>query len=109
MSAHTFVRGKILGKGFRVPVKGKFLKKRSVLLRGSLFKISQGDLKRLARQGGIKRISPSSLVEAREALYSFLKRTIKDAFFYCQHARRVTVSTNDIMYSLKKQGITMYR
>jgi histone H4 len=46
--------------------------------------------------------------ETRIILKMFLEGIIRDAMTYTEHARRKTVTTVDIVYSLKCQGRTLY-
>lgn len=38
----------------------------------------------------------------------FLENVIRDAVTYTEHARRKTVTAFDVVYSLKRQGRTLY-
>jgi len=82
--------------------------KRRRFYKNEASKISKGDLKRLARRGGISRISAPALDEAKLCLVAFLKRIVAKSYYYCLHARRNTISVNDIVYGLKTEGITYY-
>merc|ERR1719482_503908 len=46
--------------------------------------------------------------ETRGVLKSFLENIVRDSVTYCEHARRKTVTALDIVYSLKRQGKTLY-
>lgn len=70
--------------------------------------ISRPDIRRLARRGGVKRISSSIYEETRGNLKQFLKDVIRDATIYTDHARRKTVTAMDITYALKRRGHTLY-
>lgn len=70
--------------------------------------ISKKALRRLARKGGIVRISPAAVEEARNALVVFCEKVVKKATYFAEHARRKTITLNDIVYALKNQGITYY-
>lgn len=65
-------------------------------------------LRRLARRGGIKRIGCSMYAYSRTVLKDFLKLVIRDAIKFTEHARRKTVSANDIVYALKRHGCVLY-
>jgi histone H4 len=71
--------------------------------------IRKSDIRRCARQGGVKRMTPHTVDVARAALVDFMTTIIKDATVYTMHASRKTVITNDILYALKKNGRTLYR
>ncbi|PAV58975.1 hypothetical protein WR25_23140 [Diploscapter pachys] len=65
-------------------------------------------IRRLARRGGVKRISGLIYEETRGVLKMFLENVIRDAVTYCEHAKRKTVTAMDVVYALKRQGRTLY-
>ena len=65
-------------------------------------------IRRLARRGGVKRISGLIYEETRGVLKVFLENVIRDAVTYTEHARRKTVTALDVVYALKRQGKTLY-
>ena len=65
-------------------------------------------IRRLARRGGVKRISGLVYEETRNVLEAFLKRVMWDACQYMQYAKRKTLTPMDVVYALKKQGRTLY-
>ncbi|XP_010695595.1 histone H4-like [Beta vulgaris subsp. vulgaris] len=65
-------------------------------------------IRRLARRGGVKRISGLLYEETRGVLKIFLENIICDAVTYTEHARRKTVTVMDVVYALKRQGRTLY-
>ena len=70
--------------------------------------ITKPAIRRLARRGGVKRISGLMYAETRDILKLFLEKVVKDAVTYTQHARRKTVTTMDVLYSLKRHNRTIY-
>jgi histone H3/H4 len=50
--------------------------------------ISKHELKRCARRGGVKRISPLVMVDARAALRDYLSDVVCRAVIYAQHSHR---------------------
>lgn len=70
--------------------------------------ISKPSLRRLARRGGVKRISGLTYEEVRDALKCFLQRTIRDATLYALCADRKTITANDVINALKRQGRNLY-
>ena len=83
-------------------------KRHRKVLRDNIQGISKPAIRRLARRGGVKRISGMCYEEARGVLKVFIENTICDAVTYTEHARRKTVTTTDIVYALKRQGRTLY-
>ena len=70
--------------------------------------ITKPAIRRLARRGGVKRISNLIYEETRTVLKSFLELVVKDAVTYTEHARRKTVTAMDVIYALKRQGRSLY-
>lgn len=70
--------------------------------------ITKPAIRRLARRGGVKRISALIYEETRTVLRSFLESVVRDAVTYTEHARRKTVTAMDVVYSLKRQGRSLY-
>lgn len=65
-------------------------------------------IRRLARRGGVKRISGLIYDETRGVLKVFLENVVRDAVTYTEHACRKTVTALDVVYALKRQGRTLY-
>jgi histone H4 len=70
--------------------------------------ITKPSLRRLARRGGVKRISGTIYQESRGVIKSFLENVIRDAVTYTEYSRRKTVTALDVVYALKRQGRTIY-
>lgn len=70
--------------------------------------ITKPAIRRLARRGGVKRISGLIYEETRGVLKVFLENVIRDSVTYTEHARRKTVTAMDVVYALKRQGRTLY-
>merc|ERR1712043_69009 len=77
-------------------------------LRESILGITKPAICRLARRGGVKRISSYIYEETRAVLRSFLENVIRDSVVYTEHAKRKTVTALDVVYALKRQGRTLY-
>ncbi|OJD26859.1 histone [Blastomyces percursus] len=92
--------GKGLGKGGA--------KRHRKILRDNIQGITKPAIRRLARRGGVKRISAMIYEETRGVLKSFLESVIRDAVTYTEHAKRKTVTSLDVVYALKRQGRTLY-
>ena len=86
---------------------GKVRRHRRVL-RDNLEGISKASIRRLARRGGVQRISGAMYPEVRGLLRSFLEKMIRTAVVYTDHARRKTVSVYDVIHALKREGRTLY-
>ena len=70
--------------------------------------ITKPAIRRLARRGGVKRISGLIYEETRNVLKTFLENVVRDAVTYTEHARRKTVTALDFIYALKRQGRALY-
>ncbi|CAH3043404.1 unnamed protein product [Pocillopora meandrina] len=88
--------GKGLGKGGA--------KRHRKILRDNIQGITKPAIRRLARRGGVKRISGLIYEETRGVLKVFLENVIRDAVTYTEHAKRKTVTAMDVVYALKRQG-----
>lgn len=91
---------KALGKGGA--------KRHRKVLRDNIQGITKPAIRRLARRGGVKRISGLIYEETRGVLKVFLENVIRDAVTYTEHAKRKTVTAMDVVYALKRQGRTLY-
>lgn len=70
--------------------------------------IKKSDIRRLARRGGVKRISGLTYECIRDILKIFLENVIRDAVIYTLYAKRKTITAKDVVYALKHQGRTLY-
>ena len=94
------IGGKGLGKGVAI--------RHHKILRDNIQGISKPAIRRLARRGGVMRISGLIYEETRGVLKVFLENVIRDSITYTEHAKRKTVTAMDVVYALKKQGRTLY-
>lgn len=74
----------------------------------TLVGMSNGDVRRLARRGGVKRVPPGACDEARVSLRLFLADIEKAAVEYACYARRNTVRVSDVTHALELNGIKLY-
>jgi len=94
------------GKGYGKVGAKRHINKKAV--RETILGVTKPAIRRLARRGGVKRISALIYDEARAVLKNFLESVIKDSVTYCEHAKRKTVTALDVVYALKRQGKTLY-
>ncbi|XP_043539660.1 uncharacterized protein LOC122544485 [Chiloscyllium plagiosum] len=87
------IRGE--GKGGKGLGKGGAKRHRKVL-RDNIQGITKPAIRRLARRGGVKRISGLIYEETRGVLKVFLENVIRDAVTYTEHAKRKTVTAMDV-------------
>ncbi len=93
------------GKGY-CKVGAKRQSKKS--LKETILGITKPAIHRLARRGGIKRISFLIYEETRNVLRSFLDNVVRDSVTYTEHATRKTVTALNVVYTLKRQGRTLF-
>ena len=101
-------------------------------MRDNIQGITKPAIRRLARRGGVKRISGLIYEETRGVLKIFLESAfslpflslpvsalvltppslhsdiIRDSVTYTEHAKRKTVTSLDVVYALKRAGKTLY-
>jgi histone H3/H4 len=95
----------------KMPGKGKIGKKtakRADIKKTERSHLTRGGIRRLARRGGVKRISDGVYSEVRDFVDYFLNIVVRDAAILCEVAKRKTITALDVVYSLKKSGRTIY-
>ena len=70
--------------------------------------LSDSAIRRLARRGGVMRMSVLVYEETRRTLKSFLQDVIVDASLYTEFAGRRTMTAMDVVYALKRQNLTTH-
>ncbi|KAI9679376.1 MAG: Histone H4 [Caeruleum heppii] len=83
-------------------------KRHRKILKDNIHGITKPALRRLARRGGIKRISADIYDEARAALRTYLAQVLQDVVTYVEHASRQTVTVTDVIFALKRRGRPIY-
>jgi len=96
------------GKGGKGLGKGGAKRSTKKVHRDTIKGVTKPAIRRLARRGGVKRLSGLIYEETRNVLKSFLENVVKDSVTYTEHARRKTVTALDVVYALKRQGKTLY-
>ena len=71
-------------------------------------KPSQLTVRRLARRAGAARIAKLTVEEAETLMLKFLKKIIANAVVYAEHSSTKTVTTEHVLYSLKRNGRTLF-
>lgn len=87
---------------------GTGLPKRHQKRKSALLGITKPSIRRLARRGGVKRISGVIYQSARSVLKQFLENVIRDTVTYTEYSGRKTVTASDVLFALKRQGRTLY-
>ncbi|KAL2146906.1 hypothetical protein VTI28DRAFT_1633 [Corynascus sepedonium] len=70
--------------------------------------ITKPAIRRLARRGGVKRISGGIYDEARHALKTFLTTVLRDVVTYTEYRNAKTVTANDVIFALRRIGRPIY-
>jgi len=96
------------GKTGKPTTKGKAKRMITKKTPQETFVLKRGTLRRLARKGGVQRISDSSYSNMREFADKMLIKVTTDALTYAEAAKRKTVTAMDVIYALKRNGKTLY-
>lgn len=70
--------------------------------------VTNGAIRRLARRGGVKRISLNTHESVRDYINDFLERVVRDSLTFAEHCKRLTITAMDVVYALKKNGRVIY-
>lgn len=95
------------GKGGKGLGKGGAMRHR-MIKKNNIYGVTKPAIRRLARRGGVKRLSSTVYEDTRAVLKMFLEGVIKDAVEYTAHRRQKTVTAMDVVMALKRQGKTLY-
>jgi len=97
------------GKGSRgYGVGGKPQKRHRKILKDNLYSVTKGDIRRMARRGGIKRISSGIYDETRHVMKDYMSRVLKDICAMVDHGGRKTCTVSDVVWVLKRMGRPIY-
>ncbi|KAG8348879.1 hypothetical protein ERJ75_001452000 [Trypanosoma vivax] len=83
-------------------------KRQKKILRENVRGITRGSIRRLARRGGVKRISGVIYDEVRGVLKWFVEGVVRDATAYTEYSRKKTVTALDVVNALRKRGKILY-
>ncbi|KAJ4389747.1 Histone H4 [Gnomoniopsis smithogilvyi] len=70
--------------------------------------ITRPDIRRLARRGGVKRISAGIYNDVRAALKDRLMMILRDCVTYVEHRQAKTVTVLDVIHALRRIGRPIY-
>ncbi|TIA80067.1 hypothetical protein D6C76_03347, partial [Aureobasidium pullulans] len=96
----TGLGGKGLGKSTA--------KRHRKILRDNINGITKGSIRRLARRGGVKRISATIYDEVRAALKDRLKLLLHDICAILECTVRKTITVPDVVFVLNRHGTPIY-
>ena len=80
----------------------------SKILRDNIQGITKGSIRRLARRGGVKRISATIYDEIRGVIKTRLTQILEQTAMITEHRQRKTVTTMDIIFVLNRLGTPIY-
>lgn len=70
--------------------------------------MTKASIRKLARRGGVVRISANVYDEIRAVLKLWLQDVLKDVVHFVEHADRQTAMAVDVVYALRRRGHTLY-
>jgi len=95
--------------GKRLIVYSKLGKRHSNFpMRDHIKGITKPSIRRLARRGGVKRISGLVYNDIRDMVHDFMNGVIHDTVCYTESSSRKTVTTKDVVMALKRKNLTIY-
>ncbi|KAH0559480.1 Histone H4 [Trichoglossum hirsutum] len=107
--SHQVLGGKGLrGVGGKGLGKGVATRRHRKLVKDTIRGITKGDIRRLARRGGVKRISAPIYEDLRAALAQHLREILKDCAIFLDHSNRKTITVTDVIFALKRRGRPLY-
>ncbi|KAI9171081.1 histone H4 [Paramyrothecium foliicola] len=88
--------------------KGLAAKRHRKIARDTISGITAPAIRRMARRGGVKRISKMIYEDARTALKERLQEILRLCVLYVDHRKAKTVTVQDVIYSLRTLGRPIY-
>ena len=73
-----------------------------------MYHCSKPGIRRLARRGGVKRMSSDLYAEMHKIMHAFLARLVSASVHFTECAKRKTVLPGDVAYALKRMGRPLY-
>ncbi|KAI4125665.1 MAG: hypothetical protein LQ347_005292 [Umbilicaria vellea] len=101
------------GKGIKTGAGGRGLGKGGArrhrkIIKDTIRGITKGDIRRMARRGGVKRISGQIYEDVRSAMKDRMSRIIQDCVFILDNSGRKTISVSDVIFALRRIGTPVY-
>ncbi|MCJ1346719.1 hypothetical protein MMC31_004937 [Peltigera leucophlebia] len=101
MTRGQLAKGGKVGPGGQGMGKGGMKRHRKVA-KDSVRGVTKGDIRRLARRGGVKRISAGVYDEVRAAMEDRLRLILKDCVIFLEHAKRKSKLARSVCFEVKK-------
>jgi len=93
------------GKGLGGKLGGKRHRK---IVKDTIRGITKNAIRRLARRGGVKRISGGIYENIREALKARLEMILRDVVTFTEYRKAKTVTVHDVLFALRRIGRPIY-
>jgi histone H4 len=77
-------------------------------LRDNIQGVTKGAIRRLARRGGVKRISANIYDDIRGVIKTRLYQVLEQVTAVTEHRQRKTVTTLDVIFVLNRLGTPIY-
>lgn len=84
------------------------VKRHRKIAKDMLHGITKPAIRRLARRGGVKRISAGIYEDIRSALKSRLTMILQDVVTFTEYRQAKTVTANDVIFALRRIGKPIY-
>jgi histone H4 len=104
----TLVYTTTMAKGKRSADAKGSQKRQKKVLRDNIRGITRGSIRRMARRGGVKRISSEIYEEVRRVLKAYVEDVVRSSTAYTEYARKKTVTASDVVNALRKRGHILY-
>ncbi|TDZ14492.1 Histone H4 [Colletotrichum orbiculare MAFF 240422] len=94
------------GKGKSILIPGG--KRHRKIVKDTIHGITKPAIRRIARRGGVKRISTTIYGEARDALKARLTTILGDCIKFVEYRNAKTVTVLDVIHALRRLGTPIY-
>ena len=100
----------VLGRGkMSMGLGGKLgAKRHRKIVKDTIIGITKPAIRRLARRGGVKRISAQIYDDVRQVIKSRLEMILRNCIAYTEYRRVKTVTVKDVVFALKNLGTPIY-
>ncbi|KAM3505788.1 hypothetical protein MY11210_007827 [Beauveria gryllotalpidicola] len=104
---HQLRKG-VAGKTLGAPGKTFGARRSRKISKDAILGITRPAIRRLARRGGVKRMSCTIYDETRKVIRDHLTQILKNCCIYVDYRNAKTVTVQDVLYSLRSMGKTLY-
>ncbi|KAI9713199.1 MAG: hypothetical protein M1820_001184 [Bogoriella megaspora] len=86
----------------------KYRKRQVKRMRDNIQSISRGEIRRLARRGGVFRFTEEIYPTTRKVLYDRLKDILSQVVALVEHRGKKTIQVRDVIFVLSRMGNPIY-